>query len=76
MIAFELVRDRKTKEPAAEETGEIRKKCLENGLILMSAGVLHNIFRFMFPLVIKKAELEKGLDILENAIKEVNQTIS
>jgi 4-aminobutyrate aminotransferase-like enzyme len=29
----------------------------------------------MFPLVIKEEELEKGLDILENAIKEANQTI-
>ena len=76
MIAVELVRDRETKEPATEETGAIRKKCLENGLVLMSAGVWHNIIRFMFPLVIKKDELEKGLDILESAIKEVNQTIS
>ena len=76
MIGLELVRDRKTKEPATKETGEIRRKCLEHGLIIMSAGVAHNVFRFMFPLIIKQDGLEKGLDILEGAIKEVNETIS
>jgi 4-aminobutyrate aminotransferase/(S)-3-amino-2-methylpropionate transaminase len=75
MISVEFVKDRKTKEPATKETGEIRERCHENGLIIMSCGALHNTMRLMFPLVIKEDELEKGLDILENAIKEANQTI-
>ena len=74
-ISVELVKDRKTKEPATKETGEIRKKCLEHGLIIMSCAALHNVIRFMFPLVIKKDELERGLDILEDAIKEVNKAM-
>jgi 4-aminobutyrate aminotransferase/(S)-3-amino-2-methylpropionate transaminase len=68
-IGVEFVRDRKTKEPAANELGEIRKNCFEHGLITMSCGVLHNILRCMFPVVIKEDELEKGLDILEDAIR-------
>jgi len=74
-IGVELVKDRKTKEPAAKETGEILKKCHEHGLIIMSCGVLHNVIRIMFPLVIKEDELEKGLDILEDAIREVNKAV-
>ncbi len=75
MVGVELVKDRKTKEPASKETGEILKKCHERGLMIMRCGALHNTIRFMFPLVIKEDELEKGLDILEDAIREVNKTI-
>ena len=68
-IGVEFVKDRETKEPAASELGEIRKNCFKHGLITMSCGVLHNVLRLMFPLVIKEDELERGLDILEDAIR-------
>jgi 4-aminobutyrate aminotransferase/(S)-3-amino-2-methylpropionate transaminase len=76
LIGVEFVADRKTKDPASKEVGEIRQKCLEGGLITMPCGVMHNVFRLMFPLVIKEDELEKGLDILEEAIREVDQAMS
>jgi 4-aminobutyrate aminotransferase/(S)-3-amino-2-methylpropionate transaminase len=72
-IAVELVTDQKTKEPASKETGEIQRKCLERGLIILTAGVSHNIFRLMYPLVIEEVDLEKGLDIFEDALKEISQ---
>jgi 4-aminobutyrate aminotransferase/(S)-3-amino-2-methylpropionate transaminase len=71
MIGVELVKDRITKEPAAEETSKIQRKCVERGLLIMSCGALHNVFRFMFPLVINENELETGLNIFEDSIKEV-----
>lgn len=74
-LGIELVKDQKTKEPVAKEIAEILKKCHARGLIIMSCGVLKNIIRLMPPIVIKEDELEKGLDILEAAIKEVNETI-
>ena len=72
MVGVELVTDRTTKAPAAEQTGKIARRCLEHGLIIMSCGALKNVMRLMFPLVIKEDELNKGLDILEDAIKEVS----
>jgi 4-aminobutyrate aminotransferase/(S)-3-amino-2-methylpropionate transaminase len=72
MIGVELVKDRTTKEPAAEETAEIRRRCCERGLLLMSCGALNNVLRIMFPLTIKDSELEMGLNILEDAIRKVN----
>jgi len=75
MIGVELVKDRKTKVPAAAETRAILKKCHEHGLIIMSCGSLHNVLRLMFPLVIEEEDLEKGLDILEDAIREANESI-
>ncbi|MBA7642104.1 5-aminovalerate aminotransferase DavT [subsurface metagenome] len=72
MIGIELVTDRVNKEPAAEKTSAIVNRCLEHGLIMMPCGAMKNILRLMFPLVIEEDELSKGLDILENAIREVN----
>lgn len=72
MIGIELVTDRVNKEPAAEKTSAIVNRCLEYGLIMMPCGAMKNILRLMFPLVIEEDELSKGLDILENAIREVN----
>ena len=72
MIGVELVTDRATKEPATEQTSKIVSRCIEHGLIIMLCGALRNIVRLMFPLVIKEDELSKGLDILEDAIKEAN----
>lgn len=69
------MKDRKTKAPATAETKTILKKCHERGLIIMSCGPLHNVCRFMFPLVITEEELTKGFDILEDAIREANAAI-
>jgi 4-aminobutyrate aminotransferase / (S)-3-amino-2-methylpropionate transaminase / 5-aminovalerate transaminase len=71
MIGMELVRDRTTKEPADVETIQIQQKCHQRGLLIMSCGALHNVFRLMFPLTIEESDLTEGLDILEDAIKEV-----
>jgi 4-aminobutyrate aminotransferase/(S)-3-amino-2-methylpropionate transaminase len=70
-IGIEFVKDKETKAPATEEVTKIRQRCLEYGLMTLSAGSFHNVLRLMFPLIIKDNELETGLCILENAIKEV-----
>jgi 4-aminobutyrate aminotransferase/(S)-3-amino-2-methylpropionate transaminase len=75
-IAIEFVRDRESKVPATAECNEVRLKCLECGLLVMTCGVAHNCFRMMYPLVIEESELAHGLDIIENAIREVNQKIA
>ncbi len=69
MIGVELVKDRGTKEPAAEETRRIQQECCRRGLLIMTCGALHNVFRLMFPLVISEEELQHGLDILEESFK-------
>ncbi len=71
MVALELVKDRKTKEPADEEAKLLVKKCYEKGLIILKAGTYNNIIRILMPLVISDDELEEGLSILEEGIKEV-----
>jgi 4-aminobutyrate aminotransferase/(S)-3-amino-2-methylpropionate transaminase len=71
MVAIELVKDRVTKEPAPKETALVRKKCYENGLITIYAGIHHNVIRILVPLVITDEELEEGLSILEKSFKSI-----
>jgi 4-aminobutyrate aminotransferase/(S)-3-amino-2-methylpropionate transaminase len=71
MQAIELVKDRKTKEPATDEAAKIIVKAREKGLLLLRAGLYLNVIRLHPPLTIEEENLEKGLDILEESIKEV-----
>ncbi len=76
MAAIELVKDRFTKEPAKEETVGVLKQCHKNGLIIMKAGAYDNVIRLLVPLIIYENLLNRGLDILENAVRAVNKGYS
>ena len=71
MIGLELVKDRETKEPAAGLVKEIIQRCANKGLLIENAGVYGNVIRFLAPLVITDAQLDAGLDILEEAIRTI-----
>lgn len=73
MLGLELVRDRETKEPAADETKKIVSHCFENGLALISCGSHGNVIRTLMPLVITEDQLERGLDIMESGFKEIGR---
>lgn len=72
MCAVELVKDRRTKEPATDETAAIVKGCYERGLIILKAGHHDNVIRFLAPLVITDDQVDEGLEILESAIAAVS----
>jgi 4-aminobutyrate aminotransferase/(S)-3-amino-2-methylpropionate transaminase len=72
MLALELVRDRATKEPANTEAKKLTKICHEKGLVILSCGNHGNVIRVLMPLVITDAQLEKGLTILEESIRELS----
>ncbi len=69
MIAFELVKDPKTKEPDAALTASILAHAQQRGLILLSCGVNANVVRLLAPLTIPDAVLEEGLAILAESIR-------
>jgi len=68
MMAFELVRDRATKEPAPEETEAVVAHALSEGVLLLRAGVYRNVIRILAPLVITEEDLETALAVIERAI--------
>jgi 4-aminobutyrate aminotransferase/(S)-3-amino-2-methylpropionate transaminase len=71
MAGMELVRDRKTKVPADTETAQLLGLARERGLILLRAGVHHNVIRTLMPLNIPDEQLDEGLDIIGAALADV-----
>jgi len=72
LAGVELVKNRKSKEPAKEERNHILMECHKKGLIIIGAGPHKNVIRFLPPLNISEDLLNKGLDIFENAMKTVS----
>jgi 4-aminobutyrate aminotransferase len=68
MLALELVRDRETKEPAAELAAATLAAARERGLVLLACGLYGNVVRILVPLVIEDADLARGLDVLEESL--------
>ncbi|MGI0100633.1 MAG: aminotransferase class III-fold pyridoxal phosphate-dependent enzyme [Candidatus Micrarchaeaceae archaeon] len=68
MIGVELVKDRKTKEPAIKEQQAILKTALKKGLLLLPCGT--STIRIIPPITIREQNLDKGLRIFEEVIKE------
>ena len=71
MIGLELVRDRRTKEPATKETRHAIKSCYEGGLVITRSGAFSNVIRTLMPLVITDEEIDEGLSILEKVLREI-----
>lgn len=71
LLGLELVKDRDTREAHPELTTNIARRALELGLSLSPVQAGHaSIFRIAPPLTIKKDEIETGLAILEQALRE------
>jgi len=68
MMAIEFVQDRQTKAPAKEFTQNLVKRCVENGLLVLSAGTHSNVLRFLLPLVTTSAQIDEGLSVIEKLL--------
>ena len=73
MLALELVKDRETKEPAADEAKALTAFCFDKGLILLSCGSFGNVIRTLMPLVITDEQLERGLAIMEEGLSVLSK---
>ncbi len=71
MIGVELVKDKDTKEKAVEETKKVVWRAYELGLIIFSIG--GNVLRIQPPLTIEDELVERGLEILDRAIGDVEK---
>jgi len=69
MVGVEFVKNRETKEPATEWRPRIIRKAFEKGLLILGCG--ENSIRFCPALTVSAEEIDLGLSIFEEAIKEV-----
>lgn len=58
-IGIELVKDRETLEPAAEETAAVVEAMKNRGILLSTDGPLHNVIKIKPPLVIDEGDAER-----------------
>ena len=71
-IGIDLVRDRTTKERATREAEAIMFKCMERGLAFKTID--GNVITLRPALVVTREEMDWALDILDEAIGEVEET--
>ena len=68
VMGVELVKVKKTKEPAPDLTRKLIDLAADHGLLIGSVGVFGNVIRVAPPLVISEAEAHESLDIFEKAL--------
>jgi 4-aminobutyrate aminotransferase/(S)-3-amino-2-methylpropionate transaminase len=69
MVGIELVTDKDTKEPHKIATAAVLKRCHANGVLILKAGTYDNVVRLLAPLVISEDDLNRGLDVLIDALR-------
>jgi 4-aminobutyrate aminotransferase/(S)-3-amino-2-methylpropionate transaminase len=74
MVAMELSKNRRADAPDAELTRALVQEAGRRGLILLSCGIYSNVIRILAPLTIPEAQLEEGLELLEQSLAEVAAT--
>ena len=58
---------------ADEETANnICAQCFENGLIIETSGAHNTVVKVLCPLTISLTELEEGLEVLADAVAQVD----
>jgi len=65
MLAIEMVKDRKTKEPDPETTAAVFENCRKSGLILSKSGQYQSVLRMVPPLCLSMDDVDtvaNGLD--------------
>jgi 4-aminobutyrate aminotransferase-like enzyme len=71
VMGLELVKDKKTKEPASELIKPLMVDCANHGLLVGPVGMFANVIRVAPPLVITQAEADESLTIMEGALSRL-----
>jgi 4-aminobutyrate aminotransferase/(S)-3-amino-2-methylpropionate transaminase len=69
MMVIEFVKDGATKEPWPEIVPEIVRRSLEQGVILIRAGLYTNCIRFLPELTIPDDQLREALGVVASAVR-------
>jgi len=72
-LGIELVRDRKTKEPASQETAFVVRRALEYGVLINLSSYYGNRMTFMPPFVITKRDIDLVLSVLDRCLSEARR---
>ncbi|MBM3581494.1 MAG: aminotransferase class III-fold pyridoxal phosphate-dependent enzyme, partial [Alphaproteobacteria bacterium] len=75
LLGIELVKDRRTKTPANEETAALARFCLDRGLIfqIRGTGKALNVIRLVPPMTTAEKDIDRAMSIIRDAFKAVRQ---
>jgi len=77
MMLAEFVRDRATREPSTpDETLQVVRQAVANGVIVMRAGLYSNGVRLLPPLTMPEDMLREGLNAIGSAIETVSTRLT
>jgi 4-aminobutyrate aminotransferase-like enzyme len=71
MQALELVKDRKTKEPAPEATTQVMERARQHGLLIGKGGLYGNTLRLAPMLNTTKVDVDEAIRLLDKSFSEV-----
>ncbi len=74
MIGVELVRDRTTKEPAAELVLRLQDEAKRRGLIIGRGGLHANTLRICPPLIVSRDDVDQAIQIIDRSFAAVLPT--
>ncbi|MFZ0700165.1 MAG: aspartate aminotransferase family protein [Thermoplasmata archaeon] len=72
MIGTEFVRDSRARSPWTEGAKSVRMGMFRRGVLMHTAGSYDQVLRFMAPLTIEEELLERGTEIFEEAIGDLD----
>ena len=70
MQGVELVKDRKSKEPAGDLANKVLERARANGLVIGKGGLYANVLRMSPPLNIPAADVDQAVAILDKSLEE------
>ena len=70
-LGVELVRDRETLEPAADEASLAVEKMKQAGILLSTDGPLHNVIKIKPPLVFSMSDADRLAEALDGVLGEI-----
>jgi alanine-glyoxylate transaminase / (R)-3-amino-2-methylpropionate-pyruvate transaminase len=68
MLGVELVRDRRTREPAKQETLDVLEHARELGVLIGKGGLDGNVLRIKPPMCITADDVDFTIDVLDSAL--------
>jgi 4-aminobutyrate aminotransferase len=75
IIGVEFVRNRETREPARLETAKVVYRAWQLGLLTVFVGADSNVMEITPPLTITMEDVERGAEIIEQSIRDVEKGV-
>jgi alanine-glyoxylate transaminase/(R)-3-amino-2-methylpropionate-pyruvate transaminase len=71
LLAIEMVKDRRTKEPATAETAALFELTREMGLVMSKSGTYRNVLRIVPPLCIQGEDVDFFAEAIERCFRQL-----